>query len=77
MSFNQHPYPAGARVPEGGVAGSSIPTLLSSARQPLTVAPASGTTIREPTLLRKLQAAKEAARLPAKTNQVGNELNAS
>ena len=63
MSFNQNPRPAGARVPEGGVAGSPISALLSSARRPLMVAPAGGTTIREPTLplLRKLQAAKEAA----------------
>jgi cell cycle serine/threonine-protein kinase CDC5/MSD2 len=56
--------------------GSPISALLSSARQPLVVAPAGGTTIRgEPTLLRKLQAAKkEAARSPAKANKVGNRL---
>ena len=56
--------------------GSPISALLSSARQPLMVAPAGGTTIRgEPTLLRKLQAAKkEAARSPAKGNKVGNRL---
>jgi len=56
--------------------GSPISALLSSARQPLMVAPAGGTTIRgEPTLLRKLQAAKkEAARSPAKANKVGNKL---
>jgi hypothetical protein len=56
--------------------GSPISALLSSARQPLMVAPAGGTTIRgEPTLLRKLQAAKkEAARSPSKANKVGNRL---
>lgn len=56
--------------------GSPISALLSSARQPLMVAPAGGTTIRgEPTLLRKLQAAKkEAARSPAKANKLGNRL---
>ena len=56
--------------------GSPISALLSSARQPLMVAPAGGTAIRgEPTLLRKLQAAKkEAARSPANANKVGNRL---
>jgi len=56
--------------------GSPISALLSSARQPLMVAPAGGATNRsEPTLLRKLQAAKkEAARSPAKTNKIGNRL---
>ena len=56
--------------------GSPISALFSSARQPLMVAPAGGTTIRgEPTLLRKLQAAKkEAARSPAKANKLGNRL---
>ena len=56
--------------------GSPISALLTSARQPLMVAPAGGTLIRgEPTLLRKLQAAKkEAARSPAKTNKAGNRL---
>ncbi|KAI0247980.1 kinase-like domain-containing protein [Lactifluus subvellereus] len=56
--------------------GSPISALLSSARQPLMVAPAGGTTMRgEPTLLRKLQAAKkEAARSPAKANKPGGRL---
>jgi hypothetical protein len=56
--------------------GSPISALLSSARQPLMVAPAGGATIRgEPTLLRKLQAAKkEAARSPAHVNKVGGRL---
>ena len=56
--------------------GSPISALLSSARQPLMVAPAGGTTVRgEPTLLRKLQAAKkEAARSPAKANKAGGRL---
>jgi cell cycle serine/threonine-protein kinase CDC5/MSD2 len=56
--------------------GSPISALLSSARQPLMVAPVGGTTIRgEPTLLRKLQAAKkDAARSPVKANKVGSRL---
>jgi cell cycle serine/threonine-protein kinase CDC5/MSD2 len=56
--------------------GSPISALLSSARQPLMVAPAGGTAVRgEPTLLRKLQAAKkEAARSPAKANKAGGRL---
>lgn len=56
--------------------GSPISALLSSARQPLMVAPAGGATIRgEPTLLRKLQAAKkEASKSPGKANKVGNKL---
>jgi hypothetical protein len=56
--------------------GSPISALLSSARQPLMVGPAGGATIRgEPTLLRKLQAAKkEAARSPGKDNKVGSRL---
>jgi cell cycle serine/threonine-protein kinase CDC5/MSD2 len=56
--------------------GSPISALLSSARQPLMVAPAGGTAMRgEPTLLRKLQAAKkEAARSPAKANNAGGRL---
>jgi len=56
--------------------GSPISALLSSARQPLMVAPAGGAAIRgEPTLLRKLQAAKkEAAKSPAKVNKVGSRL---
>lgn len=56
--------------------GSPISALLSSARQPLMVAPAGGTTTRgEPTLLRKLQAAKkEAAQSPAKVNKIRNKL---
>jgi serine/threonine protein kinase len=42
--------------------GSPISALLSSARQPLMVAPAGGAAIHgEPTLLRKLQAAKKAS----------------
>ena len=56
--------------------GSPISALLSSARQPLMVGPAGGATIRgEPTLLRKLQAAKkEAARSPANPNKVGSKM---
>lgn len=56
--------------------GSPISALLSSARQPLMVAPAGGVAMRgEPTLLRKLQAAKkEAAKSPAKANKVGSKL---
>lgn len=56
--------------------GSPISALLSSARQPLMVGPAGGATIRgEPTLLRKLQAAKkEAARSPAKDSKTGSRL---
>jgi len=55
--------------------GSPISALLSSARQPLMVAPAGGAAIcGEPTLLRKLQAAKEAAKSPAKVNKVGSRL---
>jgi cell cycle serine/threonine-protein kinase CDC5/MSD2 len=56
--------------------GSPISALLSSARQPLMVAPAGGAAMRgEPTLLRKLQAAKkEAAKSPAKANKVGSKL---
>ena len=54
--------------------GSPISALLSSARQPLMVGPASGATIRsEPTLLRKLQASKkEAVRSPSNVNKVGS-----
>ena len=56
--------------------GSPISALLSSARQPLMVGPAGGATIRgEPTLLRKLQAAKkEAARSPANVNKAGSRM---
>ncbi|KAH9991935.1 kinase-like domain-containing protein [Russula vinacea] len=56
--------------------GSPISALLSSARQPLMVGPTGGATIRgEPTLLRKLQAAKkEAARSPAKDSKTGSRL---
>jgi cell cycle serine/threonine-protein kinase CDC5/MSD2 len=56
--------------------GSPISALLSSARQPLMVAPTGGAAVRgEPTLLRKLQAAKkEAATSPAKSNKVGSKL---
>jgi len=56
--------------------GSPISALLSSARQPLMVAPAGGAAMRgEPTLLRKLQAAKkEAAKSPAKVNKAGSRL---
>jgi cell cycle serine/threonine-protein kinase CDC5/MSD2 len=56
--------------------GSPISALLSSARQPLMVAPAGGAAMRgEPTLLRKLQAAKkEAAKSPAKANKAGSKL---
>ncbi|KAI0296286.1 kinase-like domain-containing protein [Multifurca ochricompacta] len=56
--------------------GSPISALLSSARQPLMVAPAGGATMRgEPTLLRKLQAAKkEAAKSPAKANKAESRL---
>ena len=56
--------------------GSPISALLSSARQPLMVAPAGIGAMRgEPTLLRKLQAAKkEAAKSPGKINKVGSRL---
>lgn len=56
--------------------GSPISALLSSARQPLMVAPTGGATMRgESTLLRKLQAAKkETAKSPAKANKVGSRL---
>ena len=56
--------------------GSPISALLSSARQPLMIATVGGSTIRsEPTLLRKLQAAKkEATKSPAKTGKVGSRL---
>jgi cell cycle serine/threonine-protein kinase CDC5/MSD2 len=56
--------------------GSPISALLSSARQPLMVAPAGGTAVRgEPTLLRKLQAAKkEAACSPDKATKAGGRL---
>ncbi|KAI9428842.1 hypothetical protein H4582DRAFT_2158706, partial [Lactarius indigo] len=52
--------------------GSPISALLSSARQPLMVAPGGiGVARREPTLLHKLQAAKkEAVKSPAKTQKV-------
>ncbi|KAI0051271.1 Pkinase-domain-containing protein [Auriscalpium vulgare] len=45
--------------------GSPISALLSSARQPLLVAPGNGP--REPSLLRKLQAASKDAKSPART----------
>ena len=55
--------------------GSPISALLSSARQPLMVAPAGGAAIcGEPTLLRKLQAMKEAAKSLAKVNKVRSRL---
>ena len=56
--------------------GSPISALLSSARQPLMVAPAGvGASRGEPTLLRKLQAAKkDTAKSPAKTHKATNRL---
>ncbi|KAI9449687.1 kinase-like domain-containing protein [Lactarius psammicola] len=56
--------------------GSPISALLSSARQPLMVAPAGvGAPRGEPTLLRKLQAAKkEAVKSPAKTHKATSRL---
>jgi len=56
--------------------GSPISALLSSARQPLMVAPAGvGAARGEPTLLRKLQAAKkEAVKSPAKTHKATSRL---
>ena len=59
--------------------GSPISALLSSARQPLMVAPGGiiGTSRGEPTLLRKLQAAKKEAattKSPAKSLKASNRL---
>ncbi len=56
--------------------GSPISALLSSARQPLMVAPAGvGATRGEPTLLRKLQAAKkEAVKSPGKSHKATSRL---